>query len=90
MDTLKSSYLRLTEGGFVTWHNLEVYLHGVAGVQGGDESGFRLEVRRDLALVNKRTDALKEEFLVPGNWWCARHKGMVQQSDGSWKLDGRE
>ncbi|CAN1356391.1 Phospholipase A1-IIgamma [Linum perenne] len=89
-DTCKSKYLRLP-GRFSIWHNLEVYLHGVAGMQGiDDKDGFRLEIGRDIALINKRTDALKIRFLIPTNWWCMRNKGMVQQGDGSWKLEGIE
>ncbi|CAN0896710.1 Phospholipase A1-IIgamma [Linum grandiflorum] len=88
IDTLKSEHLRL-HSVFLVCHNLEVYLHGVAGVQ-GPKIGFRLEVERDLALVNKWTSALKFEYLIPADWWCLRHKGMVQQSDGSWQLEGRE
>ncbi|GMP74402.1 hypothetical protein CsSME_00031831 [Camellia sinensis var. sinensis] len=74
IDTTKSEYLK-SLGNLENWHNLEAYLHGVAGTQGSKE-GFKLDVNHDITLVNKGIDALKDEYCIP--------------TDGSWKLMDHE
>ncbi|XP_058197707.1 phospholipase A1-II 1-like [Rhododendron vialii] len=90
IDTTKSEYLRIHwVRGSPTLHNLEAYLHGVAGTQ-GSEGGFHLEVDRSYALVNKSLDGLKDEYGIPVSWWQVQNKGMVHDADGSWELKDRE
>ncbi|KAL4325403.1 hypothetical protein GQ457_11G010350 [Hibiscus cannabinus] len=83
IDTTKSPHLKNKHSA----HNLEIYEHGVAGVQ---EDGFELEEELgfDNAVVNKYSDSLvEEEYRIPDNWWTKElFKGMVQQGDGSWKF----
>lgn len=82
IDTTKSDYLKSNADA----HNLDVYLHGVAGVQetNGD---FTLEVDHDIALINKHLDGLKDDYKIPPEWWNNENfKNMVQMDDGHWKL----
>ncbi|XP_059294895.1 LOW QUALITY PROTEIN: phospholipase A1-IIgamma-like [Lycium ferocissimum] len=88
IDTTKSNYLKVP-GDVRSWHSLEAHMHGVLGLQGA-KCGFKLEVQRDISLVNKHLDALKDEYCVPSSWWIEKNNGMVQQDDGSWNLIDHE
>ncbi|XP_062027813.1 phospholipase A1-IIgamma-like [Rosa rugosa] len=95
IDSLKSPYVKVfpesdEAGKLGSLHDLEVYLHGVAGTQGIKSNDFKLEVNRDLALVNKYIDLLKDEHKVVGSWWTEKNKSMIQMDDGSWVLDDGE
>ncbi|XP_028785653.1 phospholipase A1-IIgamma-like [Neltuma alba] len=88
IDIMKSNFIKHVGGvNFKMWHNLELYLHGIAGTQ-GRKGGFKLEVKRDIALVNKSLDALKHEYHIPKSWRIDENKGLVQQPDGTWKMQG--
>lgn len=84
IDTTRSPYLG--PGGLFRYHNLECYLHGVAGDHGAGKD-FKLVVDRDVVLVNKGTNALKEGYPVPAEWWNANYKGTMKGVVGRWKLD---
>ncbi|XP_022760117.1 phospholipase A1-II 6-like [Durio zibethinus] len=80
INSTKSNYLKWN----VSAHNMEIYLHGVAGVQ---DEGFHLEVDHDVALVNKYLDRLKDKHKIPPNWWEGENrKNMVQADNGHWTV----
>ncbi|CAI9780688.1 unnamed protein product [Fraxinus pennsylvanica] len=84
IDTRKSPNLKVSNQPF-DWHNLEANLHVVAGWNGA-EGEFELKVKRSLALVNKSSGALKDEYFIPESWWVEKNKGMVLNGDGDWIL----
>lgn len=67
------------------WHNLQGILQSVAGWN-GEDGEFEFKEKRSVALVNKSSDYLKDECLVPGSWWVEKDKGMVLGEDGEWYL----
>lgn len=67
------------------WHNLQGMLHVVAGWNGA-EAEFELKVKRSVALVNKSSEYLKDEYLIPGSWWVEKNRGVVRDESGEWIL----
>nr|XP_018634439.1 phospholipase A1-IIdelta-like isoform X2 [Nicotiana tomentosiformis] len=65
------------------WHNLQGMLHVVAGWNGEDKE-FELQVKRSVALVNKSSSFLKDEYLIPGSWWVEKNRSMVLDENGEW------
>ncbi|GLT79384.1 hypothetical protein SLA2020_508750 [Shorea laevis] len=82
IDTRKSNCLKKSKNPG-DWHNLQALLHVVAGWN-GEKGEFELKVKRSLALVNKSSDFLKDEYSVPGSWWVEKNKGLVRNEDGEW------
>ncbi|KDP46901.1 hypothetical protein JCGZ_24110 [Jatropha curcas] len=85
IDTTLSPFLKTSD---VNPHDLNVYLHGVAGTQ-GSKGGFNLDYPLDTALINKTVDGLNEKhnYNIPPNWWVEENNGMVLQDDGTYKAE---
>ncbi|KAF8403781.1 hypothetical protein HHK36_011886 [Tetracentron sinense] len=69
-------------------HNLEAILHLVDGYHGKGRR-FCLATKRDIALVNKSCDFLRNDYGVPPHWRQDENKGMVRNADGRWVLPER-
>lgn len=82
IDNRKSPSLKDTRSPG-DWHNLQAMLHTVDGWN-GDDGEFELKVKRSLALVNKSSAILKEEYLIPGSWWVEKNRGLVRDEKGEW------
>ena len=95
LSVLKSPYVKsflhlVYTRKWLPVHSLELHLHGVAGTQ-GIIGGFDLVVHRDIGLMNKGADIVKDEYRKVVNWWTEKNRSMVQNDDGSWELkDGQE
>ncbi|KAH8487523.1 hypothetical protein H0E87_026191 [Populus deltoides] len=83
IDSIKSPYLKDPKA---EPHNLELYLHTIAGYQGQEEE-FKLVVDRDIALLNKSLDLLLDKYNIPPKWWNVKNNGMIQIDNGFWKLN---
>ncbi|GLJ43104.1 hypothetical protein SUGI_0894500 [Cryptomeria japonica] len=79
LDSINSPVLRQTYNT-VGFHNLEVYLHLVNGLQENNKMPFE-SLRRNPSLVNKNSDLLIRELQIPSYWWRWRNK-EVKRIDG--------
>lgn len=84
----ESPFLKTISGlelvGFA--HDMEVYMHMVAGPYKDENGEPKLRVERQLALLNKCHDALKDSSIAPVEWWVDKFKGLVQEDDGTWVM----
>lgn len=62
---------------------LELNLHLVDGYV-SEQAGYRLNARRDAALVNKYSGMLRSELKIPVCWNQLANKGMVRNAYGRW------
>ncbi|XP_020100490.1 phospholipase A1-II 5-like [Ananas comosus] len=84
VNSRKSPYLKDSKNPG-DYHNLQGILHTVAGWS-GEGGDFKPQVKRSVALVNKSSAYLKDEYLIPESWWAEKNKGMVLGDDGEWRL----
>ncbi|KAL9410737.1 hypothetical protein AB3S75_044504 [Citrus x aurantiifolia] len=82
LDHESSPFLKETND-LACYHNLEAHLHLLDGYQGKGQR-FVLTSGRDIALVNKQADFLKDHLLVPPNWQQHENKGLVRNNEGRW------
>ncbi|PHT34767.1 Phospholipase A1-Igamma2, chloroplastic [Capsicum baccatum] len=82
LDHKNSPFLKPTND-LVCAHNLEAHLHLLDGYHGKGRR-FVLSKGRDIALVNKACDFLKDHYCVPPNWRQDENKGMIRDKDGRW------
>ncbi|GAA0168561.1 phospholipase [Lithospermum erythrorhizon] len=82
LDHKNSPFLKPTNDP-VCAHNLEALLHLIDGYHGKGQR-FVLETGRDIALVNKACDFLKDHHCVPPHWRQDENKGMVRNREGKW------
>ncbi|XP_039116540.1 phospholipase A1-IIdelta [Dioscorea cayenensis subsp. rotundata] len=85
VDARKSPFLKDSKNPS-DWHNLQGILHAVAGWN-GEDGEFEMKVKRSVGLVNKSSEYLKDECLIPGSWWVEKNKGVVLGEDGEWKVE---
>ncbi|KAG6658730.1 phospholipase A1-Igamma2, chloroplastic-like [Carya illinoinensis] len=84
LDHINSPFLKqAVHDDPIRAHNLEGLLHLLDGYHGKNHK-FELASGRDIALVNKASDFLEDEYLVPANWRQDENKGMVRNKDGHW------
>ncbi|KAL4383172.1 hypothetical protein GQ457_15G029290 [Hibiscus cannabinus] len=66
-------------------HNMDVYLHGVA-IKDIQANVPVKQLDHDIALVNKHSGRVRDDYGLPPNWWADEdRRGMVQrEKDGRW------
>ncbi|XP_044500127.1 phospholipase A1-Igamma2, chloroplastic-like [Mangifera indica] len=82
LDHKDSPFLKETSD-LGCFHNLEAHLHLLDGYHGKGQK-FVLTSRRDIALVNKASDFLKKQFLIPPKWQQSENKGLARNQEGYW------
>ncbi|KAL3531275.1 hypothetical protein ACH5RR_010597 [Cinchona calisaya] len=82
LDHKSSPFLKPTTDP-VCSHNLEAHLHLLDGYHGKGHR-FVLASGRDIALVNKACDFLKDHHCIPPNWRQDENKGMKRNREGRW------
>ncbi|KAF7842913.1 phospholipase A1-Igamma1, chloroplastic-like [Senna tora] len=88
LDVHSSPYLK--KGiNLIGFHSLETYLHLVDGCL-SSKVPFRVEARRDVALVNKACNMVVDELRVPHCWYQLANKGLVCNEHGRWVKPKRE
>ncbi|KAK8506344.1 hypothetical protein V6N13_016436 [Hibiscus sabdariffa] len=65
-------------------HNMDVYAHGVA-IKDIETNTPVNKLDHDIALVNKHSNRVKEEYNIPKSWWVGENrKKMLQLENGRW------
>lgn len=82
LDHKNSPFLK-QDADLVCAHNLEAHLHLLDGYHGKGRRFF-LASGRDIALVNKACDFLKDHYFIPPHWRQDENKGMTRTKDGRW------
>ncbi|GLJ44724.1 hypothetical protein SUGI_0940430 [Cryptomeria japonica] len=82
LEINKSSFLR-SNTNLDRCYNLEVYLYLLNGFE-SLSALFRADARRDVVLVNKASNILCKELIVPTNWHQLENKGLVRNCYGRW------
>lgn len=89
LDVHSSPYLKAGGMNLLGFHSLETYLHLIDGYLNSD-TPYRLEARRDVALVNKSCDMVVDELRIPHCWYQLANKGLVCNAHGRWVKPRRD
>ncbi|KAJ9559822.1 hypothetical protein OSB04_004982 [Centaurea solstitialis] len=86
--TIDSKWSPFLKPGNDHIHDLEIYLHIVAGYKGKDVEFDPEAVKeiRGVASVNMTGDFLIDEYQIPPTWWAENNKGMALNESGIWVL----